>query len=90
MLYENIFTFLFVPYHPTVLHAEHSSFELIDDVLIVGGKDHGSSELIDLRQKIDDAPGIDGIEVSGRLVGDYDVRMVHHRSRDSDPLTLSS
>lgn len=61
---------------------------MVGNVLFVGDEDHGVASGMDLPEYFHDLVGSLGIEVTGRLIGEYDGRIVHQCPRDGDPLVL--
>ncbi len=56
----------------------------------MGGEHDGGTEIIDLLENLNDFVGIHWIEISCRLVGDDDVRLIDDSASDGYALLLSS
>lgn len=54
------------------------------------GNDNGLALFIELQEQIDNLLGVVGVEISGRLVPEDDVRIVNECSGDTDTLRFSS
>ena len=74
----------------TTLERQHPPPHCVDDLLVVGGHEHGGAELVDLDQQLDDLPARDRVQVARGLVGDEDGRIVHERARDRGALLLTA
>ena len=75
---------------PTVLHADNSSTEVVDDTGIVRGEDDGRSEIVDLLQDLNDVEGVRRVEISSRLISDDEIGLIDDGSSDGHALLFSS
>ena len=72
------------------MQFDHALAHGVDDFLIMRGHDDGSAGAVDGIQHFHNAQRCGRIKVSGRLVGQQDLRMVHIRSRDGHALRLTA
>ena len=63
----------------TADQLDHAALHLVDDARVVGGHQHGGAVGVDRRQQRHDAGAGRRVEVSGRLVGQQDGRLVDDR-----------
>ena len=79
-----------VAHHHAALQLDDPSLHLVDEAGLVRGHDHGRAALVDAGQQLHDVDRGGGVEVSGRLVGEQDLRPVHDGTRDRDALLLTA
>ena len=68
----------------------HAALHLVDDAGVVRGHDHGGAAGVDAGEQLHDAGARGGVEVSGRLVGEQDLRLVDDGAGDRDALLLTA
>ena len=61
-----------------------------DQVLVVGGDQHGGAQPVQLDEQPEDAQGHLVVDVAGRLVGQQDVGPADHGAGDGQPLLLAA
>ena len=63
--------------------------ELLDQVRIVRGDDHGDADFLEALEYAHDFDREAGIEIAGGLVGDQQLRLADDGARDADALLLA-
>src|SRR3989344_259094 len=81
---------LLVLHERPVLERDHALAQGIHDFLVMRREDDRRTQLVDFREELDDLPGVEGVQISRRLVGDQDIRPVYHGTRDRHALLLSA
>ncbi len=60
------------------------------NIFVVSDHDDGVAFAVETDEELHDLTGGDAVEVSGRLVGEQDRRLVHEGAGDGDPLALAA
>src|SRR6185503_4896784 len=90
MILQYVFALLVVAHDLAAVHGDHALAQAVDDAFVVGSKEDGGAEVVDLLEDLYDLEGIDRVEVAGRLVGDDHVGLVDYRAGDGDALLLAA
>ena len=73
-----------------VLERDHAAAHRVDHLAVVGDDEHGRAGAVDPVEQLHDPDRGLGVEVSGRLVGEQQRRVVDEGARDRDALLLSA
>src|SRR5262245_15920705 len=73
-----------------VVERDHAAPHLVDHLAVVGHDDNGGAGPVDPVEHLHDPDGGVGIEVSGRLVGQQQRRVVDERTGDGETLLLAA
>lgn len=79
-----------VAYDLAALELDDALAHLVHDARVVGRHHHGGAGAVDPVEQLHDADAGGRVEISGRLVGDEDHRLVDEGARDRDALLLPS
>lgn len=73
-----------VPRKGSVIQGNDAHLELINDFLAVGRHNNRCSGFIDLFEDIHDLPARIRVQISGRFIGDEDMRHIDQRTGDGN------
>src|SRR3989344_4692528 len=78
---QHILSLFVVTDYLAPVQRHHALFQRINDSFIVRGENDGRAEVVYFFEYLHDLKRVDGIKITGRLIGDNDVRLVDDGAR---------